>query len=138
MTKLSEPRLSSNERDYPNPRDWDLGVENWFETEGGVARRTGVILIAQKRKEPLQKLRGALKKDAGLAGRPMLRSGVEGHAIQLGAEDSARFVRTFKKRVKIAKALRDLEIAERRLRRKGKRYLGPARRTIQILEGSSI
>ena len=130
--------MSSNSRYHQNLRNWDLqDLENWFETEGSVAKRTGVVLITQKAREPLQKLRGALKKHAGLVGCPILKSGANAYAIRLGVEDSARFVMAFKKRVKIAKALKDLR-AEQRLRRKRKHYRGPARRAIQILEGSLI
>jgi len=60
---------------------------------------------------------------------------MDGYAIQLGVDDSARFVRVFKKGVKTAKALKDLE-SEQRLRGKRKHYRGPARRAIRILEGS--
>jgi hypothetical protein len=131
--------LNNNSGEHPNLHNWDLqDVENRFETEGSVAKRTGVIQITQKTKEPLRKLCGALKKQAGLAGSPIPRSGVTGYAIQLGVQDSARFLRTFKKRVKTANALKDLERAEQRLRRKRKQYSRPARRAIQILEGSLI
>ncbi len=110
-------------------------VENWFETEGSVARRTGIILITQKRKKPLQKLRRALKRHAGMTACPILRSGAGGYAIQLGLEDSARFVRVFKKGVKTAKAMKDLELADQALRRKRKQYRSPARNAIRILDG---
>ena len=61
---------------------------------------------------------------------------MEGRGIQLRVEDSARFVRVFKPRAKTKKALRGLELAERRLRRRRRQYRAPARMTIQVLEGS--
>jgi hypothetical protein len=66
--------LITNRIAHPNLGDWDLrDVENWFETEGSAARRTGIILITQKRKKPLQKLRRALKRHAGMTACPILR-----------------------------------------------------------------
>lgn len=93
-------------------------MENWYETEGSVGRRNKKILISQKDRRPLEGICKALRR-GGLRDAPI--SGTSsGYNIQLPIEESAKFVKFFKGRVKTAKALRDLEELERLI-------LGPAK-----------
>ena len=87
-------------------------MENWFETEGSINRENKRVHISQKDTEPLEKIRRALEKELGISeGR--IYTGKTAGALQLPIEDSAKFVRHFKNRVKTEKARADLEELER-------------------------
>jgi hypothetical protein len=104
----------------PNQREWDLqDVENWFETEGSVGRRHKKVLISQKDRRPLEEICKVLRRELGFKNCPITHSST-GYNLQLPIEESAKFVKFFKTRVKTAKALKDLEELERLI-------LGPAK-----------
>jgi len=70
------------------------------------------ILFGQKDRRPLQEIRKVLRREPGVKGCPIARMR-SGYNLQLPIEESAKFVKFFKARVKTIKALRDLEELER-------------------------
>ncbi len=104
----------------PNHREWDLqDVENWYETEGSVGRMHKKIRFSQKDRRPLEEICKVLRRELGIKRCPIAQMS-SGYNIQLPIEESAKFVKFFKGRVKTAKALRDLKELERLI-------LGPAK-----------
>ncbi|MDV3277309.1 MAG: hypothetical protein LYZ69_02440 [Nitrososphaerales archaeon] len=94
----------------PNSREWDLrDVENWFETEGSVGRLHRRIVITQRDPRPLEKIRGALRRELGIEKCRIARKNT-GYDLWLPIEESAIFAKHFKSRVKTEKAVRDLEL----------------------------
>ena len=96
-----------------NVREWDLqDVENWYETEGSINKMNKRIHISQKDTEPLERICEALERELGIRG-CHIYTGRTPSALQLPIEDSAKFVRYFKDKVKTRKARADLEQLER-------------------------
>lgn len=87
-------------------------MENWYETEGSVGRRNKKILPSQKDRRPLEEICKVLRRELGIKRCPIAGT-ISGYNIQLPIEESAKFVKFFKGRVKTAKAVRDLEELER-------------------------
>ena len=98
----------------PNPREWDLqDVENWYETECSISRKNRRVNLAQKEREPLEKIAWALRTMLGIELCPIYPASVGGYQIELQLVESATFVKHFKGRVKTRKIRNDLEQLER-------------------------
>lgn len=106
-------------------------VENWFETEGSAQRKQRLVVITQSDREPLEKICKALGR-IGIRKRPIFRGSTAYNAV-LPLEESAKFIKFFKPRVKTAKALRDLEDLEKRILEPAKHLVKSRRRAREIL-----
>jgi len=90
------------------------------------------ILFSQIDRRPLEKICKVLRRELGFKNCPIARMST-GYNLQLPSEESAKFVKFFKARVKTAKALRDLEELEQLIRAPAKLVRRERRRAREAL-----
>ncbi len=90
------------------------------------------ILFSQKDRRPLEEICKVLRRELGIERCPITHMS-SGYNLQLPIEESAKFVKFFKGRVKTTKALRDLEELERLILGPAKHLRRERRRAREIL-----
>jgi hypothetical protein len=107
-------------------------VKNWYETEGSIGRGNKKIVFSQEDRRPLEEIREVLRRESGFKKCTISRMST-GYNLQLPIEESARFVKYFKERVKTAKATNNSEELQRLILAPAKLTRRERRRAREIL-----